>query len=63
MSPGFPVLKLEALVRLQLGRFRLDDAIDIRDMIDVGLIDATWTSKFEPELAVRLQELLNDPEG
>ena len=60
---GVPVISLNSLVRLQLGRFRLDDAVDIRDMIDVGLIDQSWTSRFKPELAVRLQELLDDPDG
>jgi hypothetical protein len=60
---GFPVVKLDALVQLQLGRFRLDDAVDVQDMIGVGLIDASWTSRFEPELAARLQGLLDDPDG
>lgn len=60
---GVPVVKLDSLVRLQLGRNRLDDAVDIRDMIDVGLIDQSWTARFPSELAARLQELLDDPEG
>jgi hypothetical protein len=60
---GIPVVKLNSLVRLQLGRNRLDDAVDIRDLIDVGLVDQSWTAQFPPELAARLQVLLDDPEG
>jgi hypothetical protein len=36
---------------------------DIRDMIDVGIIDQSWTTQFHPELAARLQELQDDPDG
>lgn len=60
---GKPVVKLNALVRLQLGRNRLDDAVDIRDMIDVEMIDQSWVSRFPAELANRLQELIDDPHG
>jgi hypothetical protein len=35
----------------------------LRDMIGVGLVDATWPSRFNPELAARLQQLLDTPEG
>jgi hypothetical protein len=33
------------------------------DLIDVGLIDATWPSRFDTELGSRLQDLLDNPEG
>jgi hypothetical protein len=33
------------------------------DMIGVGLIDASWPAYFEPPLNVRLQTLIDDPEG
>ena len=32
-------------------------------MISVGLIDDSWPDRFGPELATRLNELLNDPDG
>ena len=35
----------------------------LRDLLDVGLIDRTWRDKLPPELAARLQELLDNPEG
>ena len=56
-------LSLEALVRMNLTSFRLNERVDLRDMVQVGLIDATWPAKFRPELAERLQQILDDPEG
>src|SRR5690606_39005775 len=60
---SFRVLDLESLVRMKLTSFRDKDRVHIRDLIGVGLIDSTWTSRFIPELAERLQELLDDPDG
>jgi hypothetical protein len=57
------VLKLESLVRMKLTSFRLKDRVHLRDMIDVGLIDATWPNRFTPALGQRLQELLDNPDG
>lgn len=57
------VLSLEPLVRMKLAAFRRIDRGHIRDMIDVGLIDTSWTSRLPQELASRLQELLDDPDG
>jgi len=59
----FCVVTLEALVRMKLTTFRDKDRVHLRDMIDVGLIDAAWTSRLIPELAERLQQLLDDPDG
>ncbi len=56
-------LSLEALVRMGLTSFRLNDRVDLRDAADVGLIDATWPAKFRPELAERLQQILDTPDG
>jgi hypothetical protein len=56
-------LQLEALVRMKLTWHRRQDKVDIRDMIDVGLIDISWLTKLRPELADRLQQLLDTPEG
>lgn len=57
------ILELEALVRMKLTSFRRKDQVHILDMIDVGLIDQSWTDRFPEVLADRLQELLDDPEG
>jgi hypothetical protein len=59
----FRVLSLEALVRMKLTSFRLKDQVHLQDMIGVGLIDATWPARFPPELAARLQQILDNPNG
>jgi hypothetical protein len=63
LAPPFRVLTLEALVRMKLTSFRLKDQVHIQDMIGVGLIDATWYDRLPPELAGRLRELIDNPEG
>jgi hypothetical protein len=32
-------------------------------MIDLGLLDESWLVRLPPELAGRLKELLDDPDG
>jgi len=59
----YQVLSLEALVRIKLTAFRDKDRVHLRDLIEVGLIDATWPARFPPELAARLQSLLDTPGG
>jgi hypothetical protein len=59
----FRVLSLEALVRMKLTSFRDKDRTHVRDMIGVGLVDASWCDRLSPELAERLQILLDTPEG
>jgi hypothetical protein len=59
----YRVLALEALVRMKLTSFRDKDRTHLRDLIGVGLVDETWPSRFIPELAARLQQLLDTPEG
>jgi hypothetical protein len=59
----FRVLSLEALVRMKLTSFRDKDRTHLRDLLEVGLIDATWCQRFPPELAARLQELVDNPQG
>jgi hypothetical protein len=56
-------VSLEALLRMKLVAFRDKDRTHVRDMIDVGLIDATWCARLPPTLAQRLQTLLDTPEG
>ncbi len=62
-APAFRVLGLEALVRMKLTSFRDKDRTHLRDLLEVGLIDATWPARFPPALASRLQELLDNPQG
>jgi hypothetical protein len=62
-NPPFRVLALEAVVRMSLTTFKVNDMVDLRDMLDVGLIDESWPQRFPPELAARLQHLLDTPEG
>lgn len=63
MDKDVRVLPLDALVRMKLTSFRDKDRTHVRDMIEVGLIDASWCAKLSPELAARLQQLLATPEG
>jgi hypothetical protein len=49
--------------RMKLTSFCDKDRMHLRDLLEVGLIDATWRERFPPELAARLQELLDHPEG
>jgi hypothetical protein len=62
-SVPFRVVSLEALVRMKLTSYRDKDRTHLRDLIDVGLVDAAWPTKFPPELGARLQALLDDPDG
>lgn len=62
-APSFRVLALEALVRMKLTSFRLKDRVHLLDLLAVGLIDGSWCSRFPPELAGRLQELIDHPEA
>ncbi len=55
-------LSLDALVRMKLNVFRDKDRMHIRDMLDVELIDVHWLTRLPPELAVRLKELIDNPE-
>ena len=59
---GFNVVALESLVRTKLTSFRDNDRTHLRDLLDIGLIYATWPNRFDPELASRLQLLIDTPE-
>lgn len=61
-SELFRILALEKLVQMKLTSYRDKDRVHLRDMLDVGLIDGTWPARFAPELAARLQHLLDHPE-
>jgi hypothetical protein len=59
----FRVLSLPALVRMKLTSFRDKNRTHLRDMLEVGLIDASWIRQLPHELGVRLQHLIDTPDG
>jgi Uncharacterised nucleotidyltransferase len=60
---NFRVITLDSLIEMKLMSNRRKDQVHILDLIGVGLIDASWLAKLPPELAVRLKQLLDTPEG
>lgn len=62
-GPQFQVVALRALVGIQLTAFRDKDPAQLRDMIEVGLIDASFKARFPYILADRLQMLIDTPGG
>jgi hypothetical protein len=59
----FQVVALDGLVRMKLDSYRDKDRTHLRDMIEVGLVNDSWPSRFPPQLAARLQHLLDTPGG
>ncbi len=51
---------LDALARMTLTSFRLKDKVHLLDLLDVGLIDENWCGRLPPEIASRLQELIDE---
>ena len=64
-QPGelFQYLTLPALVQIKLTAFRRKDQVHLDDMLEMGLIDATWAARYPAELAARLQSLIDTPGG
>jgi hypothetical protein len=60
---NFHVISLESLLVMKLMANRRKDQVHIEDMINVGLLNASWLPKLPPELAERLQHLLDTPDG
>jgi hypothetical protein len=58
----FRIMNLEALVRMKLTSFRDKDRMHLRDLLDVGLIDTSWSARYPADLGNRLQELIDNPE-
>jgi hypothetical protein len=48
---------------MKLTPFRDKDRVHLRDLIDVGLVDAGWVERMPVSLRSRLQGLLDNPEG
>jgi hypothetical protein len=59
---NFRVVTLESLVLMKLMSNRRKDQVHIEDLINVGLIDASWLSKLPAELAARLKQILDTPD-
>jgi hypothetical protein len=59
-GPDFPVPTLDALVRMKLTSFRIKDKVHLMDMLDVGLIDESWSGRIPPEISARLDELVEE---
>ena len=59
------LVSLTRMVRaVEKGRERLlRSTAALDDTIDIDLIDSAWSSRFQPTLPSRLQELLGDPES
>ena len=63
MDKGARILPLESVIDIKCMSFRDKDRTHLRDLIDVGLVDVSWCAKLPPELAGRLQQLLDNPDG
>jgi hypothetical protein len=59
----FQTVALETLVRMKLNAYRRKDQVHLLDMISLGMIDESWLEKYPQKLRMRLEELLNDPDG
>ena len=62
-ADDYAIVTLEALVRMKLNSYRDKDRTHLRDLVTLGLIDASWLPRLVPEHATRLQQLLDDPDG
>ncbi len=58
----FRLLTLDALVRMKLTSFRDKDRTHLRDLLEIGLFDASWCDRLPAALAARLKELVENPE-
>ncbi|MFO0941701.1 MAG: hypothetical protein U0930_13175 [Pirellulales bacterium] len=52
---GKKIVSLQALVEMKLNSFRRKDQTHLVDMIQLGLIDQSWPSRFPKQLGDRLQ--------
>lgn len=62
-TDAFRLVTLEALVQMKLTAFRDKDRTHLRDLLEVGLVNADWCDRLPPPLGARLRELVDDPEG
>ena len=59
----FELIPLADLVRMKLISFRDKDRMHLRDLLSVGLLNESWLGHYPGSLAVRLKQILDDPEG
>ncbi len=62
-TDAFRLVTLEALVRMKLAAFRDKDRTHLRDLIEIGLVNADWCNRVPAPLDARLKELIDHPEG
>ena len=60
---GYRIVQIDRLITMKLTAYRDKDRTHLRDMIDVGLIDASTLDRVPAELRARLDHLLANPEG
>jgi hypothetical protein len=60
---NFQTVEFATLVRMKLNSFRDKDRVQVRDMIEVGLIDVSWLEKLPSHFQQRLKMILDDPHG
>lgn len=60
---GYRIVDLDRLITMKLTAFRDKDRTHLRDMIDVGLIDASTAARVPAVLRPRLEQLLTNPNG
>ncbi|MFO1007453.1 MAG: nucleotidyltransferase family protein [Planctomycetaceae bacterium] len=60
---GYRIVSFEGLLQMKFNSYRDKDRTHLRDMIEVGLLDQSWLTRLIPEHAVKLQELLDNPDG
>jgi hypothetical protein len=62
-TEAFCLVTLDALVRMKLSVFRDKDRMHLRDLLEVGLLDASWCERLPAPLGDRLKEIVERPEG
>jgi hypothetical protein len=62
-TTGFRTIPLRTLVAMKLNANRDKDRVHLRDMISLNMIDRSWLDYYPERLRLRLQELLDDPDG
>ena len=62
-ADDFQTIALQTLVQMKLNANRRKDQVHLLDLVSLGLIDPSWTQRFQEPLRSRLIELLNDPDG
>jgi hypothetical protein len=60
---GIRVLALQSLVRMKLTSFRIKDRMHLLDLIGIGLLGEKDLANLPPNLASKLKELLDNPDG